>query len=277
MSSVEREMTEVKLPKFLDSVANVLDAAKARGSSTDLEFSDGFDYWIPKPSLRGWRAVGLLFVNLATAVGLCSFAVLGFAFSQIGEVSNALRWWLILAGSVSLAVGSEIGTMVTVVEIFRKTHMSKRRPMLARLLISILATARAIRVVMDALSRIYKNPVEQSFNQAIRMIDRTLEAKETGATAWDWIGLVISACTSLSAVALAQVSILQLEGLSVAYSWLPTVQQWAPAALALFGVLDGYVNHAEYGLSLAYFNEAVKQWYKDREAAKKEVEKRYRG
>jgi hypothetical protein len=237
--------------------------------------SDGFNYWIPKPSLKSWRVVGLLLVNLATALGLCSFAVLGFAFGQLGDVSEGLRWWFILIGSVSLGLGSELGTLVTVVEIFRKTKTVPKKPLLARFLISVLTTARTVRVVIDALGQIYKDPAEKSFNQAIKMIDRTLQVREGGASIWDWVGLIISACTSLSAVALAQVSILQLVGVSISYTWLPVVQQWSPAALALFGVLDGYVNHMEYGMFLARFDEMVREWFRKREEAKRETEKKY--
>jgi len=230
-----------------------------------------FKYWIPKPTLASWRFVGMVFVNIATATGLCSFAILGFAFAQIGDVSETLRWWLILVGSISMAIGSEVGTLVTVVEIFRKQKSVSRQPLLARVLISILATARSIRVVIDALSRIYKDPVEKSFKQAIKMIESSLKSHDKGAVAWDWIGLGISIMTSLSAVALAQVSILQLAGNEAVYQWLPTIRQWSPAALALFGVLDGCVNHAEFGLALASLDEQVRRWYVDRESARREL------
>jgi hypothetical protein len=232
-----------------------------------------FQYWIPKPTLKGWRVWGLAFINLMTALGLCLLAILGFAFNQIDNSDFAtLRWWLMLVGSVFIALGSEVGTLVTTVEIFRKQSMASRRPFLSRMLISILAIARSAQVVRGALSQIAQGGTERSFNQAIKMIDRTLERQEKGALLWDWFGLIISALTSLSAVALAYVSSLYIAG-NVNYSWLPIVQQWSPVGLALFGVLDGYINHAEFGLFLASFDEQVKQWFSDREAARKEVER----
>lgn len=248
----------------------------ARNGNMKDEPADGFHYWIPKPSLQSWRMVGFVLVNLATAIGLCSFAILGFAFVQVENMSDTLRWGLVLAGSVSLALGSEVGTLVTVVEIFRKLRRSER-PMLARLLVSILTTTRSMRVVLDALMMIYREPVDKSFSDAIKMIDRTLKKEDRGTNAWDWVGLAISACTSLSGVALAQVSVMQLIGVQIDYSWFPIVRQWSPAALALFGVLDGYVNHMEFGLFLARLDEMVREWYEKREEAKREIGGRYAG
>jgi len=234
---------------------------------------NGFQYWIPKPTLKSWRVYGLAFVNMMTALGLCCLAILGFAFNQIDNSDfTTLRWWLMLVGSIFIALGSEVGTLVTTVEIFRKQSMASRRPFLGRTLVSLLAIARSAQVARGALSQMVQGGTEKSFNQAIRMIDRTLERQEKGALLWDWFGLVISALTSLSAVALAYVSSLYLAG-SVDYSWLPVVQQWSPVALALFGVLDGYINHAEFGLFLASFDERVRQWFADREVARKEVER----
>lgn len=257
------------LPRLPDWVAGALYRKK-----DDDEFSDGFRYWVPKPSLHSWQTIGFIIVNLATAVGLCSFAILGFAFVYLGDMSDNLKWGLIFSGSVSLALGSEIGTLVTVVEIFRKMKANSR-PLLARVLISILTTVRAVRVVIDALTMLYKEPVDKAFDKAVKMIDRTLKKEDRGTSVWDWIGLVISMCTSLSGVALAQVSVMELLGVDMSYEWFAVVRQWSPVALALFGVLDGYVNHWEFGMHQARIDEAVMEWYKKRENAKREIEKRY--
>lgn len=257
---------------------------KAEMKKTTIERQENsngskFEYWIPKPDLKSWRARGLAFVNIMTASGLCSLAILGFVFNQVdqgqfGELFTKIRWWLMLGGSICLAIGSEIGTLVTTVEIFRKQSMSKRRPVLARVLISVLAIARAVQVVKEALSQMAKSSTDKTFSQAIKMIDRTLKSQEKGAALGDWAGLAISILTSLSAVTLAYVSGMSLS--NTIYTWLPMLQQWSPPALFIFGALDGYVNHAEYGLFLASFDEQVRQWFADREAARKEVEKHNR-
>jgi len=234
-----------------------------------------FEYWIPKPTLKGWRVRGLTFVNVMTALGLGALAVVGFISSQIRpdqvESFASLRWYLILVGSICLALGSEIGTFVTTLEVFHKQKMGSRRPLLARVLISVLAVSRAMQVVREARSQMAKDSTDKTFSRAIKMIDRVLERQERGTSFWDWVGMGISIITSLSAVSMAYVSGLSLS--ESTYTWLPIVQQWSPAALWLFGVLDGYVNHSEFGLFFASFDEQVKKWYADREAARKEVER----
>lgn len=246
------------------------------GQDTGQNRPNGFQYWIPKPTLSGWRVRGLWFVNIMTAFGFCGLAVLGYLFNQLdqaymGEWFVNFRLALLLGGSICLAIGSELGTFVTTIEIFRKQRMTSRRPRLARLLISVLAIVRVAQVMREALSKIAESASDTTFSKAIKMIDRTLEREERGAIAWDWIGLVVSAITSLSAVVLAYFSGVDVS--DTIYAWLPVVQQWAPLGLFVCGVLDGYINHGEFGLFLASFDERVRQWYADREVARKEVER----
>jgi len=53
-------------------------------------------------------------------VGLAAFALLAFAFPELGVLPPEFRTNAVVIGSIALAIGGEIGTLFTSIEIFRK-------------------------------------------------------------------------------------------------------------------------------------------------------------
>jgi hypothetical protein len=82
------------------------------------------DFWMEKPRALGWRGLSLLIPSLITAVGLCSFAVLAFSFTELQTLPPQFKKALVLSGAFSLALGGEVGTVFSVIEIYRKAHRS---------------------------------------------------------------------------------------------------------------------------------------------------------
>ena len=74
----------------------------------------------PRPPARDLRAWSLLIPAIASAVGFFAFAVLAYSFTEINLLPGWFRVGLVIVGAFSLAVGGEIGTLTTTVEIYRK-------------------------------------------------------------------------------------------------------------------------------------------------------------
>jgi len=68
----------------------------------------------------GSRGDYLLLPSLMSAVGLFCFAVLAYSFTELRQLPNGFRRWMVIVGAFSLAAGSEIGTLSNVVDIYRK-------------------------------------------------------------------------------------------------------------------------------------------------------------
>ena len=80
------------------------------------------DFWKPQPKpphsdLRAWS---LLVPACASAIGFFAFSVLAFGFTELDVLSADFRRTLVIVGAFALAFGGEVGTLATVVEIFRK-------------------------------------------------------------------------------------------------------------------------------------------------------------
>jgi hypothetical protein len=73
-----------------------------------------------RPKALGWRGWSLLLPAIVTAIGLASFAVFAVSFTELDTLPQSFRTALVLVGAFSLAIGGEVGTVWSVVEIFRK-------------------------------------------------------------------------------------------------------------------------------------------------------------
>jgi len=107
-------------------------------------------YWHSRPDrfdVRGWS---LLVPSIASAVGFCAFAILAFSFTELQTLPADFRRWLVIVGSVALALGGEVGTLTTVVEIFRKDGAAQAWDWVG-FVISILATIAAFVLAFAAL------------------------------------------------------------------------------------------------------------------------------
>ncbi|HNT74217.1 MAG TPA: HTH domain-containing protein [Anaerolineae bacterium] len=100
------------------------------------------DFWLEKPMMMGLRGWSLLIPAAASSIGFFCFAVLAFSFTELATLPAEFRMALVLVGSFSLAFGSEVGTLSSVVEIYRKGERLGRWDKLA-LLISVLSTVGA--------------------------------------------------------------------------------------------------------------------------------------
>lgn len=97
------------------------------------------DFWLEKPHVMGVRGWSLLVPAIASSIGFFSFGVLGFGFTELSALPEAFRQTLVLTGSFALAFGAEVGTLSSVVEIYRKGERLGHWDKLA-LIISVLST-----------------------------------------------------------------------------------------------------------------------------------------
>lgn len=107
-------------------------------------------FWLEEPKMMGWRGISLLTPALFSALGFCSFAVLGFGFTELSVLPQWFRTGLVLVGAFSLAIGGEIGTLSNTVEIFRKNGQATKWDWTA-LSVSVLATLAAFLLAFSAL------------------------------------------------------------------------------------------------------------------------------
>lgn len=117
--------------------------AKASGDS-----SQGF--WLDKPQMMGLRGWSLLVPALASSVGFFAFGVLGFGFTEVGALTAGFREALVLTGAFALAFGSEVGTLSSITEIYRKGERLGRWDKFA-LAVSVLSTFSAFILAFASL------------------------------------------------------------------------------------------------------------------------------
>lgn len=96
------------------------------------------DFYITKPQAMGLRGWSLLLPAVASSVGFFAFGVLAFSFTEL-EALGDFRRVLVIVGAITLAFGSEVGTLASVTEIYRKGEILGKWDKFA-LGVSILAT-----------------------------------------------------------------------------------------------------------------------------------------
>lgn len=74
----------------------------------------------PTPPLRDWRWWSLVVPSIATAFGLFLFGVFAVDFTQLRELPDQVKFVVVFAGAICIPFGSELGTVSSVIEIFRK-------------------------------------------------------------------------------------------------------------------------------------------------------------
>ena len=74
----------------------------------------------PKPPFKDGRTWGLMVPAVIGVIGLAAFALLAFAFPELSVLPQAFRTNAVVIGSIALAIGGEVGTLFTNIEIFRK-------------------------------------------------------------------------------------------------------------------------------------------------------------
>lgn len=99
---------------------------------------DENNFWLTKPRMMGLRGWSLFIPAAASSLGFFCFAVVGFGFTELAALGD-IRRILVLVGAFALAFGSEIGTLSSVTEIYRKGERLSTWDIVA-LLISVLST-----------------------------------------------------------------------------------------------------------------------------------------
>lgn len=97
------------------------------------------NFWLERPTMMGIRGWSLFIPSVASAVGFFVFAALAFGFTELDMLPEAYRRVMVLVGAFSLAFGSEVGTLSSITEIYRKGERLGRWDALA-LVISIMST-----------------------------------------------------------------------------------------------------------------------------------------
>lgn len=108
------------------------------------------EFWLEKPEMMGLRGWSLLVPAIASSIGFFAFGVLGFGFTEIGALSAGFREALVLTGAFSLAFGSEVGTLSSITEIYRKGEKLGKWDKFA-LVISVLSTFSAFILAFASL------------------------------------------------------------------------------------------------------------------------------
>jgi len=111
-------------------------------------------FWLPKPKSPGRdiRAWSLGIPCFASALGFCAFAILAYSFTELQTLPPEFRTNLVIVGALSLAVGGEIGTLASVIEIYRKVGLGDQNVWdWIALVLSIAATLAAFILSFAAL------------------------------------------------------------------------------------------------------------------------------
>jgi hypothetical protein len=77
----------------------------------------------PVAPFRDWRVYSLLVPAAFSAVGFFVFAVLGYSFTEFATIPAGVRFWLVVTGGICLAMGGEVGTLTSTVEVYRKQKL----------------------------------------------------------------------------------------------------------------------------------------------------------
>jgi len=88
--------------------------------------------------------------------------------------------------------------------------------------------------------------------------------KNGQAQRWDWIGLVVSVCSTLSAFVLAFAALLGVQA-----TWGATVKMYGPIVLGVLSALDAYAGFMEVGLYLSQYDARMEDWVATRERSAK--------
>jgi len=79
----------------------------------------------PKPPTRDFRWYSLILPPIGFSIGMVLFGLLGFSFVELRDMPAMLRSNIVVMGSIGLAIGSELGTLPALLEVFRKVGARK--------------------------------------------------------------------------------------------------------------------------------------------------------
>ena len=79
----------------------------------------------PRPPTRDFRWYSLIVPPVGFSIGMVLFGLLGFSFVELRDMPALLRSNIVVLGSIGLAIGSELGTLPALLEVFRKVGAGK--------------------------------------------------------------------------------------------------------------------------------------------------------
>lgn len=79
----------------------------------------------PPPHDPIWRKLSLVFPPIATAFGFFLFGIFAIGFTELRSMPDGIRFYVVLLGAIAIPAGGELGTVSSVVEIFRKHYRNR--------------------------------------------------------------------------------------------------------------------------------------------------------
>jgi hypothetical protein len=132
-------------------------------------------------------AISLLLPSIIQTIGLCCFGVVAFSLTEISSLPHQYRTWLVVAGSFAAAIGSDIGTLPSALEVFRKRRVGKAEwPDWATLIFSALASLAETTIALSFLGGF---DVAENLTRVIVLgVLTVLDAYFTISELGDWFG-----------------------------------------------------------------------------------------
>lgn len=141
----------------------------------------------PRPKRFGVMAVSLLLPSVIQTIGLCCFGVVAFSLTEMSSLPHEYRTWLVVAGSFTAAIGSDIGTLPSALEVFRKRRMGQAEwPDWMMLVVSTLASLAETIIALSFLGGF--DVVENAWRVATLGGLTVLDAYFTISELGDWFG-----------------------------------------------------------------------------------------
>lgn len=118
---------------------------------------DKVSFWKrpPRPLFQDLRAWSLFVPAILSAIGLSVFAVFGFSFTALPSLDDAVLNRAVVFGGLCLAIGGELGTFASSIEVFRKRAGGQAVLLdYAGLVVSLLATYAEFAIAHASLAAI---------------------------------------------------------------------------------------------------------------------------
>lgn len=141
----------------------------------------------PRPKRFGVMTFSLLLPSVIQTIGLCCFGVVAFSLTEMASLPQNYRTSLVVAGSFAAAIGSDIGTLPSALEVFRKRRTGKAEwPDWATLIFSALASLAETVIALSFLGGF--DVVENAWRVALLGGLTVLDAYFTISELGDWFG-----------------------------------------------------------------------------------------
>jgi len=140
----------------------------------------------PQPKRFGVMAWALLLPCIIQTFGLTCLGVVAFSLTEMATLAAEYRTWLVMAGAFTVAIGSDIGSLPSAVEVFRKRRRGTAEwPDWLALIFSGLASLAETVIALSFLGGF--DLVQNIFRVAVLGILTVLDTYFTISELGDWI------------------------------------------------------------------------------------------